>query len=227
MIDNFDFQKDYLKITNKNEIHGFQYKDGINLDTNNLDKNGSCTLGLYFTDKENIEKFYDYGIWIRMIKLPVDDPTLIVVQDTSGDKWRANKLILGDKLDMSDPETYTQLGLPMLSIDMASQRGYIDILEWWKTSGLTPASKYTHNAVYWESQNGDIEILEWWLHSGLELKYTEDAMDYASNFGKIDVLDWWKHSGLELMYTETALKWASFGRIVVLNWWKNSGLELK
>ena len=42
----------YYKITNKEENHnGFQYKDGLNIDTIEFDPNGSCRPGgLYYTN---------------------------------------------------------------------------------------------------------------------------------------------------------------------------------
>ena len=91
----------YYKITNKEENHnGFQYQDGLNVleESFNDDPIASCVSGgFYFTTKEHIHKFYNYGIYIRIVKLPTDDPEFKIIKDPEGDKWRANKIILCKK----------------------------------------------------------------------------------------------------------------------------------
>ena len=120
--------------------------------------------------------------------------------------------------------------LPLLkyaSIDYASRKGQIDLLNKWKNSGLE--LKYTDLAMNWASQNGHITVLDWWKNAsttfGLELKYNDLAMELASQNGHVKVLNWWKNNGLELKYTEYAMDYASkYGHVKVLNWWKTNGL---
>jgi hypothetical protein len=88
------------------------------------------------------------------------------------------------------------------ALDFASQNGHVELLEWWKISGLEEL-KYTENALDWASAYGHVELLEWWKNSGLELKYTEIALNLALQNGQVKVLEWWKNSGLELKYDET------------------------
>jgi len=94
----FDYSKTYYKVTKKNEIHnGYRYKDGLNIlkQKFNDDSTASCVPGgFYFTDYENLPKFFDYGTWIREITIPEDAR---VVKDPEGDKWRTDKIILGKK----------------------------------------------------------------------------------------------------------------------------------
>ena len=58
----------YYKITNKNECHhGFQYVNGLNIDTNKFQEKGSCCSGgLYFTDKEHILEFWKFGKYMTV-----------------------------------------------------------------------------------------------------------------------------------------------------------------
>ena len=124
----------YYKITNESEIHnGYEYRDGLNIlkEEFNNDPNASCVKGgFYFTDFNNICKFYHYGINIRIIKLPITDPDFKITKDISGDKWRSNKIILCEKYSLLDPSTYQKLELPMRIdiIDYISSKGYINLL---------------------------------------------------------------------------------------------------
>ena len=105
-------------------------------------------------------------------------------------------------------------------INIASMNGDIDVLNWWKNSGLDLC--YSFDSI---DHAHNIEVLDWWKNSGLALCYTYDAMNKASN---IEVLDWWKNSGLALRYSIDALINASRNNdIEILNWWKQSGLKFK
>ncbi|KAI8814825.1 hypothetical protein BJ742DRAFT_784537 [Cladochytrium replicatum] len=110
--------------------------------------------------------------------------------------------------------------------------GQMDVLEWWKASGLPLHSKLSlacGSPMDWASEYGCVNALEWWKHSGWSIRlYTENSMDGASKRGHIEALEWWKSSGLELKYSHYAMDEASIaGRVEVLEWWRKSGLELK
>ena len=94
----FDYSQTYYKVTNENECHnGYQYKDGLNILTEkfNDDPNDSCVPGgFYFTDYEHLPDFFWLGTWIREITIPTDAR---VIKDPDGDKWRTDKIILGNK----------------------------------------------------------------------------------------------------------------------------------
>ena len=226
-----DLSKKYYKVTNEKECHyGFQYKDGLNvlIEPFLLTKQWGDLSGFYFTTIDHINQFYRYGIYLREVILPADDPELKVVKH--GIFYRANKVILGKKYSLLDITTYHDLGLDAASdsraIDYASEHGLIDVLNKWKSSGLE--LKYSNRAIDLASEKGCVEVLDWWKYSELELIYSNYAIDLASEYGHIEVLNWWKSSGLELKYSEHAIDCASaYGHIEVLNWWKSLELELK
>ncbi|BCS83584.1 putative repeat protein [Cotonvirus japonicus] len=101
----------YFKITNENENHhGFQYKDGINYLIKPFSTEGSCVRGrLYFTKSKYILRFLYFGVYLREIHLPTDNPDFKMIKDSSGDKYGANMIILGTKRELKNPETFKYL----------------------------------------------------------------------------------------------------------------------
>ena len=89
-----DRSKTYYKITNEKECHyGLQYHTGLIIDPKPFDSDPthSCVEGgIYFTTKEYLHRFFSYGCWIRPVKVPEDAK---VIRDSSGNKYRADKLI--------------------------------------------------------------------------------------------------------------------------------------
>lgn len=98
----------FFKLTNKDECHhGFQYKDGLNVDNIPFDAHGSCCAGgLYFSDSANILNFIDLdSAYIREITIPDDE--FDVVQDQSGPiKWRSHSVICGERRSIGELSTW-------------------------------------------------------------------------------------------------------------------------
>ncbi|KAJ3128045.1 hypothetical protein HK098_005257 [Nowakowskiella sp. JEL0407] len=112
------------------------------------------------------------------------------------------------------------------AMDLASSNVNLEMLNWWKESGLQLI--WTEHAIDYASANELIQILDWWMKSGLQLKWSEDAIDEACRLGKIDSLEWWFKSGLELKYTSRAIECAfGWNQIRVLQWWRYSQLQMK
>src|ERR1700728_200992 len=132
----------YFKITNQDETHyGHKYHTGLNILSGIFQETGSCVSGgLYYTDLEHVTEFFSYGIYLREVFLPESDPDFICVKDGSN-KWRANKIILGERYSLFDLDTYNKFGLDpgqnRTIVDKASEVGNIDFLDWWARSGST------------------------------------------------------------------------------------------
>ena len=132
-------QSPCFKVTNQEECHhGMQYKTGLVKDHLSFSSTGSCVPGgLYFTTKEHIPKFYFRGVWIRPVTLPTGIEEFRCVRDSTGDQWRANMLILGERHSLSDPQTYLSFGLVMLNVEESIVRGDMEVLEWWLRNDTT------------------------------------------------------------------------------------------
>ena len=81
----------YYKILNYDLVHHkFQYKLGLNIDTNPFNPTGSCKPGgLYYTDFEHIHMFLEFGCYIAEVRIP---SSAKVYKDPSGTKWKADKI---------------------------------------------------------------------------------------------------------------------------------------
>ena len=100
-------KKIFVKITNREEKHyNHQYVDGLNELSEPFSGTGSCSsAGFYFTDIDHVHEFLHYGVNLRVVELPYDDIDFKCLPD-GNDKWRANKIILGEKYSLADVETY-------------------------------------------------------------------------------------------------------------------------
>src|SRR5438128_438090 len=80
-------------------------------------------------------------------------------------------------------------------VEWASCDGNIDVLNWFKNSGLE--FKYSFSAIDLASAHGHTNVLDWFKKSEFKFKYSVNAVDYASENGHIHILNWFKNSGFE------------------------------
>ena len=119
----------YFTITNKKE----DYVESKYIDNSN---NGYRS-GIWFTNVDNIFKFISNGIYLIQVSLPKDNPKFKMIRDESGDKWRANMIILGKQHDLFDLETFEYLikrGANIHSenenaLCVSAQFGYLNIVK--------------------------------------------------------------------------------------------------
>ena len=119
--------RDLVKLTNKEEIHnGFKFKTGENKDTIKFNTYGSCRAGgIYITDIRNLPRWTRYKIsqddeskdmeFYRAVKLP-EDCKIFILED----KFKADKIILGERVKISDLELWSEYSYCMDAVYMNS-----------------------------------------------------------------------------------------------------------
>jgi hypothetical protein len=178
----------YLKITNLEENHnGLQYKDGLVEDIIPFVKEGSCCAGgIYFSDEKNICGFLDYGVWIREVSIPSDAE---MVKDPKGGKWRASKVILGERKSLSEISTW----------------------EWMVSIGIDISCN--ESALKWICRNGCLEIAKYLVSLGADIHANEDiALIEASLNGHLEIVKYLASVGADIhtcneYSLRTASKW--------------------
>jgi hypothetical protein len=100
-MNSFDRKKHYVKILAEDLNHnGFQYKEGLNVDTVPFNPVGSCSRGgLYFTTMQHMILYLNYGNKIADVEIPDDAE---VYKDPSGNKWKADKIIIKNIREIKD-----------------------------------------------------------------------------------------------------------------------------
>ncbi len=73
-------------------------------------------------------------------------------------------------------------------MDYASENGHVDVLEWWKNSGLK--LKYSYNSLILSCIHDKVNVLKWWFGSGLKCKYSKHLIAITDNNDAYNCLQW-------------------------------------
>ncbi|KAA8644518.1 hypothetical protein EYZ11_004612 [Aspergillus tanneri] len=111
------------------------------------------------------------------------------------------------------------------AMDGASRAGFVNVLEWWRTSGLE--LRYTERALESASAEGRVEVLDWWKKASdnapasipIPLKVGKSVL-LAAQSGRTESLIWWDASGIPYSHAESVARIAStHGHVHVLDVW--------
>ncbi|GFF39416.1 uncharacterized protein L696 [Aspergillus udagawae] len=111
------------------------------------------------------------------------------------------------------------------AMDGASRAGFVEVLEWWRTSGLE--LRYTERALESASAEGRVAVLEWWKNASanvppsnpIPLKVGKSVL-LAAQSGRVESLAWWDASGIPYSHAESVARIAStHGHVHVLEFW--------
>jgi hypothetical protein len=233
-----DLSQIFYKITNEEENHhGFQYRDGLNILKKpfNSDPNLSCCSGgFYFTNIKNIFQFVEYGCNVREITLPLSDPGFKIVKDPQGDKWRANKIILGKKYDLWIIETLKMLVEKGADIhitgdyvlQLASQCGYLEIVKYLIEKGVDIHADNDF-ALRWASTNGQFETVKYLVEKGANVHADDNsALESAVEKGYIEIVKYLVENEANIHVCD-ALEMASFnGHLEIVKYLVEKGADI-
>ena len=109
------------------------------------------------------------------------------------------------------------------AVDGASRNGHLQVLEWWRRSGLE--LKYTDAALEQATMKGQLSVLEWWRDSAMQddriMLKTGRSLILAAQYGNCKALQWWDASGIPLANGDRVCKIASaHGQVAVLELWR-------
>ncbi|KAK2754278.1 hypothetical protein FQN54_007158 [Arachnomyces sp. PD_36] len=111
------------------------------------------------------------------------------------------------------------------AVDGASRAGFVDVLEWWRTSGLPLV--YSERSLESASAEGNIAVLEWWKRASenapasnpIPLR-TGKSILLAAQAGCTSSLAWWDASGIPYTHSDSVTRIAStHGHVPVLDLW--------
>lgn len=121
------------------------------------------------------------------------------------------------------------------ALDGASRAGFVNVLEWWRRSGLP--MKFTEAALEQASSQGHLPVLEWWkstqtpsseldgslaVDSGKAIRPLKPGKSicYATQNGHAAVVHWWLHSTIAFPHEDSVAKLAStHGHVSILDLW--------
>lgn len=109
------------------------------------------------------------------------------------------------------------------ALNGASGRGFVQVLEWWRRSGLP--LKYTEVAFESASSKGHLHVLEWWREAFIQDQTIAPkpgrALLAAAQWGQTAVMRWWEDSGIPVDHQDAVCKMASrWGQVKVLDLWR-------
>lgn len=204
----------YYKITNKTENHnGFQYKDGLNIlkeAFNDDPMETCCSGGFYFTNATNIFKFLDYGCFLREVKLPKDDPKFRMIRDPSGDKWRCNRFILGERHNLRDIKTMRMLLDNGADIHINNDQA----LKWCLSNGYFEMAKFLLSrgadidAVLIPISTINLAVLKFLTKNGADISAGDEfALMMSAENGRFQVVKFLVENGTDIhAIDDSALK---------------------
>lgn len=156
-------RKLYFRINNSQEHHyNHQYFDGLNYLSGEFNTSGSCTSGrLYFVDVDHIHDYFDYGIYLRDVYVPTENPDFRMIR-VGSNKYGANMLFLSTKRCLSDFETYKY---------MIFKGGCME--------------KIIEKGICWAIKNDKLELVQQLFDIHPKVN-TDSIISLAAGLGKID-----------------------------------------
>ncbi len=194
----------YFKIFNEaDNHHGFQYKDGLNVDINDFQEKGLCVAGgLHFTDADNICEFLHYGKYIREVEVPENETQVVKCEN----EWRAKSLFLHPRKDLREVDTWkwmieNNINIKVLNnyaITWAAEYGHLNVVKLLSENGADCTANNNY-VIQSASYFGHIEIVKFLLAKGADCTdYGNIAIKWANKNGHSEVVSLLLNHGAKL-----------------------------
>lgn len=177
----------YLKILKEDlRHHGFQYKEGLNVDTKKFDPSQKYGGGLFFTDGKSIFSFLDRGTKIADVTIPDGEP-VVSVDSFGTKKYKAHRIELSNIRDLYTVETFKQLIAAGADIHVcedyalrcAAYNGHIEVVKYLITAGAD-IHACEDEALSSAAENRHLEIVKYLVEAGADIHAWDDyALRYA------------------------------------------------
>jgi hypothetical protein len=114
--------------------HDFQYREDIvnRLAVPFAREGSGVPGGFYFTTRDYIRCFLSFGERIHRVHVPFYHPECLVVKDPTGNKYRTNMLMLGEKCTVE--EMFSMVPLVLL-LSWAADSNQQDVFDHWTNQG--------------------------------------------------------------------------------------------
>ena len=163
----------FVKLTNESENHnGYQFRTGLNVDTVAFNPRGICQPGgIYFCEWEKLPMWIDYGSWIMVYARFVSIPEDAQVYE-EGNKFKANKLMLGERQKIAELEIWEDREYCMRAWDLSN------VLVYFQTAEICLAAvKQDGNALEYVKNQTEEICLEAVKQNGWALRYVRDQTE--------------------------------------------------
>ncbi|QGR53608.1 ankyrin repeat-containing protein [Moumouvirus maliensis] len=191
----------YFKITNENECHhGFQYKDGLNILEGEFNDNPQdyCVPGrLYFCEPKDIHHYLHYGVYLREVYLPVDNPNFKMIMNRLK-IYGANMIILGKKYYLNDLNTWKYMiecGLDIHYNDneplkTAIYNGYLEIVKNLIKceDSFLAYNKICRNSIVYAVNGGYLDIVKRLINLSSTYNDLTYALMHSSLSGNLEMI---------------------------------------
>jgi len=200
---NFDYGKTYYKVMNSTENHyGLQYDDGLIIDHRPFGKM-YYDNGIHFSTIENIlaHTYIEDARYIREIIVPEDAEVI----KQSVIKYKANKVILGQRFDIDDEEDMNYLLSIGMDVHVLSDLPLTNACVSCNTKMIkylvsTGADMHFKNdlPLMIACKKGDLDVVKYLVEKGVDINVNNaDALMYACEKNRLNVVEYLIEHGID------------------------------
>ena len=188
----------YYKITNKEEVHnGFQFHNGLNVDTKKWHPFGDCEAGGIFFARRDILAFMSYsdinGYWIREVTIPPGIP--MYRNPGAVEKFKAPAVFLGPrrKITATVIRELVAKGADVHACDdyallAASANNHLEVIKVLVAKGADVHAR-DDAALRWASEKGHLDVVKFLVAKGADVHAWDDyALRWASANNHLEVV---------------------------------------